>query len=222
MSLETEPQAPPGYAKLCQALAARGSQASVTPPLGALIRVLAASRPGGVFVCLGRGAGEMAAWMHDGMDLSARLVVVVQDDGEADSLRAILGDDLQLTVHVQDAAEFLRDVRDHRFDFIADLNPGPADELARLALARLAPGAFYLCRHASCDLMALLDTGGSPDGDSDTPLDDYRFSVAQVGGETQVSLLVHGPHRPRARRRGGRRTRQGVTPLFPSKPGRRR
>ena len=222
MPLESEPQSPPGYARLCQALAARGSQSSVTPPLGALIRVLAASRPGGVFVCLGRSAGETAAWMLDGMDLSARLVVVVRDDAEADSLRAILGDDLQLTVHVQDAAEFLRDVRDHRFDFIVDLNPGPADELARLALARLAPGAFYLCLHASCDLMAILDTRGSPDGDRDTLLDSHRFSIAQVGGEVQVSLLVRGPQRLQAKRRGGRRARQGVTPLFPSKPGRRR
>lgn len=222
MSVELEPQPPPGYAQLQQALASRGSQASLAPSLGALIRILAASRPGGVFVCLGHAAGEAAIWMRDGMDLSARLVVVVGGDAEADMLRGVLGDDLQLTVHVQHAGDFLRDVRDHRFDFITDLNPGPDHTLARLALARLAPGAFYMCLHSVSDLAAVLGNPGTLDGDRDGTPNSQDFSVAHLDGKLGISLLVHGPRRPQARRRGGRRTRRGVTQLFSSKPERRR
>ena len=118
-----------------------------------MTRALAASRPGGVFLCLGRGAGEMAAWIFDGMDLSGRLVIVLQTDQEADALRALLDDDMRITVHVQDAVTFLGDVRDHRFDLITDLNPAQSADrsadLGRLALTRLAPGAFYLSLHSA-------------------------------------------------------------------------
>jgi hypothetical protein len=201
MSREFNLQPPQAYARLCETLSARGGAPAVAPAVGEVARVLAASRPGGVFLCLGRGAGEMAAWILDGMDLSGRLVVVVQDSDEAEVLRPILGNDLRITVHAQEAAAFLGDVRDHRFDLITDLSSGQPADLTRLALGRLALGAFYVSLHGAPEL---------------------SFAFAHLSGELGISLIVRGPQRVQAKRRGGRRARQGVTPLFSSRTPRRR
>ena len=176
----------------------------------------------------------MAAWIFDGMDLSGRLVVVLQSDREADALRTLLDDDMRITVHVQDAVTFLGDVREHRFDLITDLNPAQiadsradsrADRsavLGRLALTRLAPGAFYLSLHSAGELADILAVEGGADPDDAVSLNADCFSFAQLPDDLAVSLMVHGPHRVQAKRRGGRRSRQGVTPLFSSRPPRRR
>ena len=47
---------------------------------GALLRTLAASKPGGVFLELGTGTGASSAWILDGMDIAATLLAV---DNEA-------------------------------------------------------------------------------------------------------------------------------------------
>ena len=49
----------------------------------------------------------------------------------------------------------------------------------------------------------------------------FSFAFAQLPAELAVSLMVRGPHRVQGKRRGGRRARQGVTPLFSSKGPRR-
>ena len=222
MSEPKTSQAPQAYSRLCESLASQGEPPAVSHALGELTRALAASRPGGVFLCLGRGAGEMAAWIFDGMDLSGRLVVVVQDNQEADALRALLGDDMRITVHVQDALAFLGDVRDHRFDLITDLNPAEGGDMARLALRRLAPGAFYLSLHGAGDVVDILSKEHAVAPGEEAALDASSFAFAQLPAELAVSLTVHGPRRVQTKRRGGRRARQGVTPLFSSKAPRRR
>ena len=222
MSFPVTSQPPQAYSRLCESLASRGDEPAVSTLLGELTRALAASRPGGVFLCLGRGAGEMATWIFDAMDLSGRLVVVVQDDQEADELRALLGDDMRITVHVQDPVAFLSDVRDHRFDLITDLTPPKGTDPGRLALARLALGAFYLSAHRLQELTDMLSAQGTAAADPDGTLDADSFAFAQLPGELAVSLIVRGPHRVQAKRRGGRRARQGVTPLFSSRAPRRR
>ena len=125
MSQSFDSKPPQAYLRLCEIFSYQDRDPTALRPRGELARVLAASRPGGVFLCLGGGAGEMGAWVLGGMDLSSRLVVVVQDGDEDDKLRPVFGDDLRITVHVQDAVAFLGDVRDHRFDLITDLSPGP-------------------------------------------------------------------------------------------------
>ena len=71
-------------------------------------------------------------------------------------------------------------------------------------------------------LMALFwSTDVAADGDGTLDADS-SFAFAQLPDELAVSLIVRGPLRVRAKRRGGRRARQGVTPLFSSSPPRRR
>ena len=218
MSLGFDLKPPQAYQRLCEAFSSRGGEPTELRPHGELTRVLAASRPGGVFLCLGGGAGEMGAWVLGGMDLASRLVVVVQDGDEADKLRPVFGDDLRVTVHVQDAAAFLGDVRDHRFDLITDLSPGQAAELSRLALGRLATGAFYMTRHSPAELTQMLSAQDTAAGNQESALDAKQFFLAHLPGELDVTLIARGEHRIQAKRRGGRRARQGVTPLFSARP----
>lgn len=211
-SFDLEP--PQAYLRLRETFSCPDGEPTAFRHHGEMTRVLAASRPGGVFLCLGGGAGEMGAWAVGGMDLSSRLVVVVQDGDEADKLRPVFGDDLRITVHVQDAVAFLGDVRDHRFDLITDLSPGQAAELSRLALVRLAPSAFYMTRHSPAQLTRMLSLQGTAAGHQESALDPGQFVLTHLAGELDVTLIARGPQRIQPKRRGGRRARQGITPLF--------
>jgi hypothetical protein len=208
-------QPPAAYLRIRETRASPAGGPAVSVPLGEVVRVLAASRPGGVFLCLGHGAGETAAWILDGMDLASRLVVVVEDGDEADELGALLGDDLRVTVHVQDSLAFLDDVRDHRFDLITDLNPARCARLVRLGLARLALGAFFMTRHPAPALAEMLSAPAS-DGER-AVLEPGAFVLAHLPAELAVTLMARRPPRPPAKRRGGRRARGSVTPLFSSR-----
>jgi len=220
MSQSFDLKPPQAYLRLCEIFSCQDRDPTALRPRGELARVLAASRPGGVFLCLGGGAGEMGAWVLGGMDLSSRLVVVVQDGDESDKLRPIFGDDLRITVHVQDAAAFLGDVRDHRFDLITELSPGPASELSRLALARLAPSAFYMTRHSPAQLTQMLSVQNTAGGNQESAPDPNQFVLTHLAGELDITLVARGPQRIQPKRRGGRRSRQGITPLFSARtPG---
>jgi hypothetical protein len=218
MSQGFDTQPPEFYLRIREMRAPQAGGPTVTPSLGEMVRVLAASRPGGVFLCLADGAGETSAWILDGMDLASRLVAVVEDADEADMLRGVFGDDLRVTVHVQDAVAFLADVRDHRFDLITDLGAAPCAALARLGLGRLALGGFFMTRHSTSAIARMLSAPPAAiDGDQPA-LDASAFAIAHLSGELAVTLIVHRPQRLAPKRRGGRRAREGVTPLFSSRP----
>lgn len=216
MSRRFETPVPRACARLRETRAA-GRTGTLATELGELARVLAASRPGGVFLCAGDDAGEPGAWILDGMDLASRLVVVVGEVGEAGVIRAALGDDLRVTVHHQDAVAFLEDVREHRFDLIADLDVAPPAQRLRLALARLAPGGMFLSRCPAGvleeSLAAAPPTGSG--ASADAPAD--AFVPTRLAPPLDATLIARRPPPPAGKRRGGRRARAGVTPLFSSK-----
>ena len=111
---------------------------------GALLRTLAASKPGGAFLELGTGTGASTAWILDGMDPAATLLTV---DGEAkyvEVARRHLGHDRRVAFRVGDGASFLREIRERQFDLIfADTWPGKFDHLED-ALALPRPGGLYV------------------------------------------------------------------------------
>ena len=111
---------------------------------GALLRTLAASKPGGTLLELGTGTGASAAWILDGMDSAATLLSL---DGEAkfvEIARRHLGHDRRATFRVGDGASLLADLRGRRFDLIfADTWPGKFEYLED-ALALLRPGGLYV------------------------------------------------------------------------------
>ncbi|HUB49248.1 MAG TPA: class I SAM-dependent methyltransferase [Acetobacteraceae bacterium] len=118
---------------------------------GALLRALAAAKPGGQLLELGTGTGLATAWMLDGMDSRATLVTVDIDPGAQAIARALLGTDPRLTIVTEDAAAFLARLTASGiagagggFDLIfADAMIGKYEMLDE-TLALLRPGGFYL------------------------------------------------------------------------------
>ena len=114
------------------------------PLLGALLRVLAASRPGGRILELGTGTGMATAWLLDGMAADASLVSV-DNDAEVQRIAAhTLGSDSRLTLVAEDGTAFLRKQPARSFDLVfADAMPGKYEALDA-ALAVVKPGGFYV------------------------------------------------------------------------------
>jgi predicted O-methyltransferase YrrM len=137
---------PPALAALEADAAALGFGLSSDRPTGALLRTLAASKPGGRLLELGTGAGVGTAWLLDGMDTSATLLTVDQDARVSAAAQRHLGGDARVTFHLGDGAALLQALsqQPQRFDLIfADSWPGKFTDLD-LALGLLAPGGFYM------------------------------------------------------------------------------
>lgn len=183
-----------------------------------VVRLLAASKPGGAFLCLGAAGAALAPRIVEGMDMSARLVVVVDDQETAAALAPDLHADLRVAVHAQDCAAFLRDVSEHRFDLVAA--PAAQDPVAALALERLAPGGLYVTREPLGALHGSLAAGAAPAPDGEARAAD-DVTLAALPGASGLTIVARGPERQRPRRRGGRRSREGVTSIFASKTQRR-
>lgn len=114
------------------------------PLLGALLRVLAASKPGGRFLELGTGTGIATSWILEGMDVDSTLVSVDNDAGLQQIAAEMLGDDQRLTLITEDGTAFLQKQPAECFDFIfADALPGKYDRLED-ALSIVKVGGFYI------------------------------------------------------------------------------
>jgi predicted O-methyltransferase YrrM len=114
------------------------------PRTGAMLRVLAASKPGGRLLELGTGTGLCTAWLLDGMDRKARLTSVDVDPDVQTVAREYLGSDPRVEIVTADAGEFLRRQDGETYDLIfADAMLGKY-ELLDEALALLRPGGLYV------------------------------------------------------------------------------
>ena len=65
--------------------------------VGALLRVMAASKPGGLLLELGTGTGVGTCWLLDGMDSEARITTVDIDPIVQTVARSTLGSDPRVT-----------------------------------------------------------------------------------------------------------------------------
>src|SRR5213596_2992105 len=87
------------------------------PKTGALLRTLAATKPGGHFLELGTGTGVGTAWLLSGIDAQSRLESVENDPTVLEIARRHLGHDPRVTFHLMDGAAFLAESQ-FRFDLI--------------------------------------------------------------------------------------------------------
>lgn len=111
---------------------------------GALLQVLAASKPGGKLLELGTGTGIGTSWLLSGMDDAATLVSVETDEQFQAVAREFLGTDTRLNLVLEDGAQFLRKQPVESFDLVfADAIPGKFEALDD-ALALVKTGGFYL------------------------------------------------------------------------------
>jgi predicted O-methyltransferase YrrM len=114
------------------------------PLVGAMLRTLAASKPGGRFLELGTGTGIATAWLLEGMDAGSTLISVDNDSTVQRVAFDSLGADRRLTLVTSGALEFLRAQPAESFDFVfADAMPGKYEGMDS-ALAVVKPGGFYV------------------------------------------------------------------------------
>jgi predicted O-methyltransferase YrrM len=143
---EFQTSPPSALAALERDSLAAGFTMASEPRTGALLRSLAASKPGGALLELGTGTGISTAWIIDGMDSAARLVTVECEERHAVIARRHLGHDPRVSFKVDDGAEFIKSLggRERKFDMIfADTWPGKFDHLEE-ALKLLSQGGFYV------------------------------------------------------------------------------
>jgi len=114
------------------------------PKTGSLLRILAASKPGGRMLEIGTGTGISAAWLLDGMDEESSLVSI-ENDAECQAVaKNHLGHDQRISFICQDGEAYLQSVQDQRFDLVfADSWPGKFNGLG-LALDVVARGGYYI------------------------------------------------------------------------------
>jgi predicted O-methyltransferase YrrM len=115
------------------------------PQVGALLRLMAAMKPGGRLLEIGTGTGVGTCWLLDGMDRAAKLTTVDINPKVQAIARAHLGSDPRLTILCEDGAEVIRREQPGSLDLIfAD---GQAGKRALLdeTLALLRPGGLYIC-----------------------------------------------------------------------------
>ena len=131
--------------------AAFGFPMASEPRTGALLRTLAAAKPGGRLLELGTGTGLATAWLLDGMNPHATLTTVDIDPSAQAIAREVLGADPRLEIITQDAGVFVAGLTASEscdgsggFDLIfADAMVGKYEMLDHV-LALLRPGGLYI------------------------------------------------------------------------------
>jgi len=113
------------------------------PKTGALLAVLAASKPGGRILELGTGTGIGTAWLLAGMDGDSHLETVDSDANVVAVARQHLARERRVTFHIVDGAEFIGSAQPRTYDLIyADTWPGKFTHLDE-ALSLLRAGGIY-------------------------------------------------------------------------------
>jgi predicted O-methyltransferase YrrM len=170
---------------------------------GALLQVLAASKPGGKMLELGTGTGIGTSWLLSGMNETATLVSVETDPILQDIACKILGRDKRLRLVLQDAAAFLRKQAQQSFDLVfADAMPGKFESLDD-ALDVVKPGGFYIID----DLLPQANWPAGHGNKVDKLLHrlsaDPRFAMLPLTWASGVAVLTRlaQPAEPRAERK---------------------
>jgi predicted O-methyltransferase YrrM len=154
-----------------------GFQMASEPAVGALLKTLVASKPGGTMLELGTGTGLSTAWMLDGLCMEAKLVSVDNDKAVQAVAARHLGKNPQLTLCCTDAGEFLDALEPMQFDLIfADAWPGKYSHLER-TLSLLREGGIYVVDD-------LLPQPNWPNGHQRNVDDFIKHITAKPGFET--------------------------------------
>jgi predicted O-methyltransferase YrrM len=115
------------------------------PPVGALLRVMAALKPGGRLLEIGTGTGVGTCWLLDGMDATTRLVTIDINSKVQAVARTHLAADPRLTMLCEGAADVIRREPQNSFDLIFADGGAGKHALLDETLALLRPGGIYIC-----------------------------------------------------------------------------
>lgn len=135
----------PPLATKAMALAERGRwRLSSEPRTGALLRTLAASKPGGHILEVGSGLGVGSAWLLAGMDAAARLIALEIHAKVAGICRELLAADPRAEVITTDATEWLESYSGPPFDLIFVDTTSTKFDRRDLLFAHMADGCLLL------------------------------------------------------------------------------
>lgn len=135
---------PAGWRAIAARTAAMGFGMPSDADTGALLKTLAAGKPGGRLLELGTGTGLATACLLAGMDEAARLVTVDSDETVIAVAREHLGGDPRVRFITGDGLDFIRGQPPGSFDLIfADAWPGKYEGLDE-CLALLRPGGLWI------------------------------------------------------------------------------
>lgn len=144
MAIILKQQSPSGVADLSSKSVAAGFGAGPGLQVGALLRCLANTKPGGRFLELDSGCGLATAWILDGMDADSLLVAVENSSQALGLARESLGQDQRLRLENRQPRLVLDEQLEQSIDFL--FAGGDEGKFARLhtALGALKPGGFYI------------------------------------------------------------------------------
>jgi predicted O-methyltransferase YrrM len=154
---------------------------------GQLLRTLAATKPGGLFLEIGTGVGVGAGWLLDGMDRAARLITLEVHPEAAQISKEMLASDSRAEVVQADAVEWLRAYDGPLFDMIFVDASVPKYEERALTLSRIAPGGLFVCDDVIWQ--ASWDPAVRPSKDR---VDKFRVEIF-AETQFQVTLMDWGP-----------------------------
>lgn len=144
MFTDTVSNLPKGFAEI--AVASQAIDFSMPSDLqtGALLQMLAGSKPKGKLLEIGTGTGLATAWLLAGMDADSVLVSIDNDARYQGIAQQVLGSDTRLQLICTDAGQWLEENEATTFDLIfADAWPGKYANLDA-ALNALTIGGFYV------------------------------------------------------------------------------
>ncbi|MBX2877399.1 MAG: class I SAM-dependent methyltransferase [Saprospiraceae bacterium] len=112
--------------------------------IGALLRTMVSSKPGGHFLELGTGIGLSLCWMIEGMDQGSHLFSIDNDPQLSKIAQGHFGADSRVEIICQDGGEWIKAYDGPGFDLIfADAWPGKYFDLKE-TLDLIKPGGFYV------------------------------------------------------------------------------
>lgn len=171
--------------------------------LGALLRVLVASKPGSVVLHAGAGRAEVGAWLLHGLDIMSRLITISTDPAESALSAKYVGNDLRVAVHRQDLLSFFSDVSQNRFDVVV-FDAAPKDPAVfDAALELLSPGGLFVSFEVADD------QAPCPVALRDCLAQWQDYCVSELPGLNGMFMASRRPPGARQSRRGSaRRDRQ--------------
>lgn len=191
--------------QLNERLAQHAIDSTVDVTTAQLLRSLSAMRDGGHFLLAGERAAPYAGWVLDGMDINARMVIVLPERFDRTVVQPCFDIDLRVSGHVQDIAAFLHDVAAYRFALVAlDLDEVSDDVASALATDLVAPGGSLLVLAMQAD-----GVGGRRGAMAQERVDEW-FDANWVVTALTSSNAILATRRavPVNRRRGGRRAQK--------------
>ena len=163
------------------------------PRTGALLQMLAASKPCGRLLELGTGTGLATAWLLSGMDAGSSLISVDTDEEVQAVAREALCQDTRLKLVAHDGAAFLWRQPKKSFDLVfADAVPGKYEALDE-ALAIVKTGGFYVIDDMLPQLNWPEGHGEKAQALIERLAADERFVMLPMPWSTGIIVLVRKP-----------------------------